>query len=467
MTHWINPEGTGLGDAQRKISEVSKTDTFCVLPWIHFATRPNGDMRLCCSANASGAGKDHGIGLVKNENGVPANFGKETPMSAWNNSYMKSVRTTMLEGKIPASCTKCFDEESHGVSSKRVWETYSWSDEIDIPELISNTQEDGTVPEKLTYLDLRLGHTCNIKCIMCSPHDSSRWVQDYKKVIPIFKHGALKKSLSWDERSFNNSWHENPEFWEEMYKQIPNLREVYFAGGEPLMIKEHRKFLEEIIRQGYADKILIRYNTNGLLIKEDMIELWSKFKIVKVGFSLDAVGERNHYIRFPSDWDTITKNLHMLDNTPDNIEVSIATAIQILNIKHLTEFAKWKIQQNFRKINLSTRKYGIPPGGGIVNMHLLYIPTYLSIRCLPEFDKQEVRELFAEFKEWLFENYRQDDSFWNIDHYGWKRWQGVLDFMDSKDDSHLLPAFREYISTMDSIRNTKFKEVFPELDHLA
>ena len=467
MTHWINPEGTGLGDAQRKISEVSKTDTFCVLPWIHFATRPNGDMRLCCSANASGAGQDHGIGLVKNENGVPANFGRETPMSAWNNSYMKSVRTTMLEGKIPASCTKCFEEESHGVSSKRVWETYSWSDEIDIPELISNTQEDGTVPEKLTYLDLRLGHTCNIKCIMCSPHDSSRWVQDYKKVIPIFKHEALKKSLSWDERSFNNSWHENPEFWEEMYKQIPNLREVYFAGGEPLMIKEHRKFLEEIIRQGYADKILIRYNTNGLLIKEDMIELWSKFKIVKVGFSLDAVGERNHYIRFPSDWDTITKNLHMLDNTPDNIEVSIATAIQILNIKHLTEFAKWKIQQNFRKINLSTRRYAIPPGGGIVNMHLLYIPTYLSIRCLPEFDKQEVRELFADFKEWLFENYRQDDSFWNIDHYGWKRWQGVLDFMDSKDDSHLLPAFREYITTMDSVRDTKFKEVFPELDHLA
>lgn len=467
MTYWINPEGTGLGDAQKKISDTTKVDTFCVLPWIHFATRPNGDMRLCCSANASGAGKDHTVGLVKNENGVPANFGKETPMSAWNNSYMKSVRTTMLEGKIPASCTKCFKEEHHGVSSKRVWETSAWLDKVDIPELISNTKEDGSVPEKLVYLDLRLGHTCNIKCIMCSPHDSSRWVQDYKKVFPIIKNTELRKGFSWNEKSFNNTWHENPDFWKEMYNQIPNLREVYFAGGEPLMIKEHRKFLEEIIRQGYADKILIRYNTNGLLVKEDIIELWSKFKIVKVGFSLDAIDERNHYIRFPSDWDIITKNLHMLDNTPDNIEVSIATAIQILNIKHLTEFAKWKIRQNFKKINLSTREYGTPPGGGIVNMHLLYIPTYLSIKCLPEFDKQEVREIFAEFKEWLFENYRQDDSFWHTDHYGWKRWQGILDFMDSKDDTHLLPAFREYITTMDSVRNTKFKEVFPELDHLA
>jgi len=32
------------------------------LPWIHFATRPNGDMRLCCSSNASGAGADHTVG---------------------------------------------------------------------------------------------------------------------------------------------------------------------------------------------------------------------------------------------------------------------------------------------------------------------------------------------------------------------------------------------------------------------
>ena len=30
--------------------------TFCPLPWIHLATRPNGDVRVCCTANASGAG---------------------------------------------------------------------------------------------------------------------------------------------------------------------------------------------------------------------------------------------------------------------------------------------------------------------------------------------------------------------------------------------------------------------------
>ena len=452
---------------QDKIETLTGSKTFCVLPWIHFATRPNGDMRLCCNANSSGAGVDHEIGLVKNETGRPANFGRETPMSAWNNEYMRDVRLAMLDNKIPASCVKCHKEEANGVASKRIWETGTWvEDGIDLPELIKQTEEDGTVPESLIYLDLRLGHTCNLKCIMCSPHDSSMWVADHKKVYPIFQAKELKEQMAWHSDTFDNYWYENPDFWKEIYAQIPNLKQVYFAGGEPLLIKEHKLFLEEIIRQGYADKILVRYNTNGLLVDDEIIELWKKFKKVKVGFSIDAVGDRNYYIRYPSDWTTIERNLHRLDNTPDNIQVSIATAIQILNIKHLPELAKWKIQQNFKKVNFENVTGGIQAGGGIVNMHLLYIPTFLSIRCLPEYDKEEVRKSFAELASWLYTNYRQDEDFWKHNPYGWKRWQAVLDFMDAEDHASQLPAFVEYIKKMEAVRGTDFVKTFPELAHL-
>ena len=106
-------------------------------------------------------------------------------MSAWNNDYMKSVRTTMLKGQIPASCNKCFQEEKVGVVSKRIWETGTWhKDGVDIHELIRQTKEDGTVSEELVYLDLRPGHTCNIKCVMCSAHDSSKWVKDWQTLMP-------------------------------------------------------------------------------------------------------------------------------------------------------------------------------------------------------------------------------------------------------------------------------------------
>lgn len=465
---WMQPEESLLGNWQRKVEKLSGSSTYCVLPWIHFATRPNGDMRLCCNANSSGAGDDHEIGLVKNKTGNPANFGLETPMSAWNNEYMRSVRTTMLEGNIPTSCTKCFGEESKGVVSKRMWENGSWINEgVDIPELIKQTAEDGTVPESLIYLDLRLGHTCNVKCIMCSPHDSSQWVSDHKNVFPLFQHTELKKQMRWDRKSFNNKWHENPDFWKEIYAQIPNLKQVYFAGGEPLMLKEHKMFLQEIIHQGYADQILIRYNSNGLLISDDIIELWKHFKKVKFAVSIDDITDRNHFIRYPTDWSVLEQIMHRLDNTPDNIHVSIATAIQILNIKTLPDLVKWKLSQKFKKVNLDNVYEGMLAGGGLINMHLVYIPTFLSIKCLPAADKQEVREKFADFKQWLWDNYTQDDNFWSVNPYGWKRWQAVLDFMDAEDHTHLLPAFKEYIDKMDVVRKTNFKTLFTGLAHLV
>jgi hypothetical protein len=109
---------------------------------------------------------------------------------------------------------------------------------------------------------------------------------------------------------------------------------------------------------------------------------------------------------------------------------------------------------------------GMEAGGGIFNMHLVYIPTFLSIKCLPLADKIEVRKKFAEFANWLEQNYRQDDDFWKKNPYGWKRWQAILDFMDSEDHTNLLPAFAEYINIIDKQRSLNFKSVFPEIQHL-
>jgi organic radical activating enzyme len=466
---WLQPETTQLGDWQKQITDLTGTPSFCVLPWIHLATRPNGDMRICCVANASGADSgEYDVGLVKKENGQPANFTHDLPTEAFNNDYMKSVRKTMLEGAVPASCTKCFKEEQEGIASKRIWETGTWhlQEEIDIKELIAETAEDGTVPYKLQYLDLRLGNTCNLKCIMCSPHDSSQWVIDHKKVYPIFQSPLIKKQMGWDKKLHNNFWHENPEFWEEVFDQIPNIKQLYFAGGEPLMIREHRMFLEEIIARGYAKQISLRYNTNGILVDDAIIAIWEQFKKVKVGISLDGIQERGHYIRYPLDWKTVEANLIKLDSAADNIQTQVACAVQILNIKHIPDFIKWKVRMNFKKINFDKNASGQLIGGGLIGVHLLWIPTWLSLRVLPREDKAEVRALFAELQQWLWDNYTHDKEFWETNPYGWKRWEGILDWMDAEDHTKLLPDFREYITTMDAERKTDFKTVFPELAHL-
>jgi len=449
------------------IEERTGSPTFCALPWIHLATRPNGDARLCCVTNASGANTgDHTVGLVKKEDGVPANFGKDLPLDAFNNEYMKSVRKTMLEGNVPASCTKCFEEESNGVVSKRLWEMYEWNrDGLDFGQLIRDTDTSGSVPPVIRYLDLRLGHTCNLKCVMCSPHDSSRWVEDYKKIVPMTKSTTVLHQINWDKKEFNNYWYEKPEFWDQIFEQIPNISQLYFAGGEPLMIKEHRKFLDEIIKRGYADKIMLRYNSNGILVNQDIIDVWSKFKQVRLAFSIDAHTDRNGYIRYPTNWSDVERSLKMLDDTPDNIHVHIACAVQVFNIKHIVDFAKWKLAQNFKKIN-KFKMDEYEAGGGIINLHLLYIPTFLSARILPKSDKEEVRQQFMDFKQWLWDNYTQDDSFWKTNPYGWQRWEAILRFVEAEDHTHLLPDFKEYVNNLDKIRSTDAKSIFPEIKHL-
>ena len=466
---WIQPEDTQIGKWQQQITEVTGSPSFCVLPWIHLATRPNGDMRICCVANASGADSgDYKVGLVKKEDGTPANFGRDLPTEAFNNDFMKSVRKTMLAGEVPASCLKCYEEEQRGISSKRIWETGTWHlhEQLDIKELIAETTEDGSVPYKLQYLDLRLGNTCNLKCIMCSPHDSSMWTPEYKKVYPLIQSPLIKKQMEWNSDFHDNRWHENPEFWREIFDQIPNIKQLYFAGGEPLLIKEHRVFLEEIIKRGYADKISLRYNTNGILISDDIINVWKQFKKVKVGVSLDGIEARGEYIRYPLDWKTVEDNLVKLDNTPDNIQINIACAVQILNIKHIPDFIKWKVRMNFRKVNFDKNAAGHTMGGGLVGVHLIWIPTWLSLRVLPKEDKEEVRKLFADLQDWLWDNYTKDKEFWEVNPYGWKRWEGILDWMDAEDHTNLIPDFKEFISTMDHQRGIDFKTTFPELAHL-
>ena len=110
--------------------------TFCPLPWIHLATRPNGDVSVCCTANASGAGKqdEKTAGLVKKD-GIAMNLRDHTIEEVWNSEHMRRTRLQMLNGEIPSSCTKCFSEEAKGITSKRQWESAEWKQRVDFDNL--------------------------------------------------------------------------------------------------------------------------------------------------------------------------------------------------------------------------------------------------------------------------------------------------------------------------------------------
>jgi MoaA/NifB/PqqE/SkfB family radical SAM enzyme len=203
----------------------------------------------------------------------------------------------------------------------------------------------------------------------------------------------------------------------------------------------------------------LRYNSNGLTLPEELFELWNHFKKVKFGFSLDSVDKMNHYIRYPSDWNTVIKNLKRLDETPENIEVTIACAVQALNVYYVPDFIKWKLSMNFKKIN------AWPVGAGLVNSHFVYHPAHLNVKALPLWFKDEVKEKFENFYEWLKKENKNNPEF-NKHPYGIERLKAMVDFVYSEDWSSLMPAFKEYIIKMDKIRGTDFSKTFPEMKEL-
>ena len=430
----------------------NSSKTICPLPWIHLATRPNGDVRVCCTANASGAGQEDSkeIGLITNSIGN-MNLQDYSLAEIWNSDYMKSVRLQMLNNQIPSSCTKCFEEESSGIVSKRQWETIVWKERLDIDATINATNPDGSLPVVVPYFDLRLGNLCQLKCIMCSPHDSSSWIKEWKLQYPKYKTIELKQDQSWDS-DFDYTWYKKGSFLSDMRLQANNIRELYFAGGEPLLIPEHYKILEFMVETGAAKSCVLRYNSNGLELPENLFELWNHFKQVKFNFSVDAVGLRNDYIRYPSKWIDVVTNLEKLDDTPNNITVNIACAVQLLNVLNIQELVHWKESKNFKKINLP------PYGAGLVGTHLVYLPSYLNVRVLPQHLKNKV----AKQIEYFCSRKSKDVEFMS-NPYGLKRWQGLVHYMAAEDWSNKLPMLKDYLTVTDQQRGTDFTKTFPEL----
>ena len=140
------------------------SETFCALPWMHLSTRPDGAMRVCCTANASNVGATNTkvlgakVGELRTEEGKPANLNVAGLLDSWNNTYMKNVRLQMLAGEKPDSCMKCFKEEDAGHRSKRQWETDYWIERYGIDGIIEGTKADGSIPPKIRYIAVSYTH---------------------------------------------------------------------------------------------------------------------------------------------------------------------------------------------------------------------------------------------------------------------------------------------------------------------
>lgn len=410
---------------------MNKSETFCVLPWTHMATWTDGSALLCCVA----------------KNSEQHNLNDQTVKEIWNSEHWKDARKKMLAGEKVSACDHCYKEEAAGIRSHRINENVLWTRELGkekIDSLIEATQEDGTLDEDLVTLDLRLGNTCNLQCVMCRPQDSSMWLKPGKKLVDILATDAKwdwKHKIDIDTTKFE--WYKKENLWQEFEPMFANIRHMIFAGGEPLLIKEHFRLLKRLVETGHSKHINLRYHTNGTTLPQEILELWKEFSYVELMVSLDAWGEHHDYVRYPADWSVILNNLKTLDNTPDNIEIKILCTVHALNIFYIPEFANNLLDCNFKKI-------GMRHHNGLFHAGTVHWPRYLCTQVFPKEIKQQIRDKW-ESNTTLYELPQWKDKI-----------SQQLNFMDQEDLSELYPQFLDYIQGLDTVRNTSFKDTFIE-----
>lgn len=428
-------------------------DTFCPIPWIFQAARANGDLRVCCQANVT---KNKGV--IRKINGEAFNAGRDNLTESRNALLMKSMRLNMLNGVWNEECGRCKQEEETGLVSRRSYENDQWN--YSIEQARKETDITGYIDSFVTpvrYYDFRFGNFCNLKCRMCGPTDSNSWYEDWIKLTGNYNYEDTSGTINIKEIkgkfiTEDYDWPKHEPFWQQLESNIQNIEHVYFAGGEPLIIERHYDFLERCVEQAVSKNIIVEYNTNMSTIPSRALKLWTKFKQVRIGASIDGKDSVLEYQRHPVKWEKILKNLKIVDKLPSNIFAWLAFTVTAYNVNHMIDFMKWKLEESeFKKINSSIRR-------PIITYHVAHHPKHLNIRVLPDEYKNQVTENFYQFLFWIeSKNFNE-----HIKKQAKEIVKGVINYMNSESYyKEYWNEFKNYTKKLDEIRGESLSEIEP------
>jgi organic radical activating enzyme len=405
---------------------LTESKTFCMMPWVHMHAFPDGRAYPCCSANYWNPVGDLRVDTIE---------------TVWNQEGYRTIRQNMLNDNTCKECTRCYEQESSGFFSMRNDANRTYGHHIGEVE---NTYEDGTHPDfKIRYWDVRFSNLCNFSCRSCGPIFSSNWYNDHVKLYNR-KPDVLGREMARVEYTTGDE----ESMMEQMLPHIPYLEQVYFAGGEPLIMKEHYFMLEQLIKHGRTD-VRILYNTNfsELAFKDKHVfEYWKHFKNVSVGASLDGMGPQAELIRKGADWEqTLSNRRRMMEEVP-HVDFYVSATVSAMNILHILDF-----HREWTELGLIQAKD--------FNVNLCQSPEWYRADIFPEdFKKNVILPAYQKHIEWI----EPRDPLTRATN-GYK---SLVKFITANDASNLLPRFREEIAKLDQIRNEDFWQTFPELSAL-
>jgi len=372
------------------------TQPLCWAPWTNLDIDPGGNISPCCKFQ---------------QRLYPDRFNiQHHDIAAYRGSrFLQEIKQQLQQQQWPSGCERCRIEEENHIPSKRVLDQERWYELYEQYDI--NSQD-------VLTASVAFGNTCNLKCITCGPQSSSLWQQEYREIYGI-EHRA-HRFLS--ER-----------FAQDFEQHTGALRHIDIPGGEPFIsgVRYQQDLLDRYIKKGLASRISLHYTTNATIYPDDSWwSRWQQFQEIDLQLSIDAVGEKFEYIRFPAKWHQVLGNVDRYQQQVTQVpgaRLSISHTVSAYNILYLDQFYGWCVDQ------------GLPePWLGRV-----HAPEHLRPSVWPEPVKQLIQDRLSQSR------------FPAVQH-----WAGLI---NNSDDSEHFELFRHRTRQHDAYRHLSFAETFPEL----
>jgi MoaA/NifB/PqqE/SkfB family radical SAM enzyme len=174
--------------------------------------------------------------------------------------------------------------------------------------------ESGSCPGSATFYP---GSICNLACVTCGPDASTRWQKELG--LPV----TPGNPRSIDQETINKA-------------QL--MTGIVIGGGEPVL-----NFSTETLLENLDSDQFVSVHFNGTVLpRQSFLDKSSQLQNIRYVFSIDGVGKRFEYLRWPAKWDQVVQNvLWLFDNAPDNVEFGLNITISQLNRHYQDEIIDW------------------------------------------------------------------------------------------------------------------------------
>ena len=364
---------------------------FCPVPWTGIMYNFDGTVKNCIrSAEPIGNIRDNDIEQILNQD--------------------YQIKADMQAGQKPVRCNPCHeleqDKNNFNIISDRVFYLKELRD-------VDHTLYD-TMNFALHTVDIRWSNLCNFACVYCNPEFSSKWASERGITMLTPVDQQVEK------------------FKQYIFKYAPQLKHVYLAGGEPLLMKENLEFLE-LLKKVNPD-VNLRINTNLSKVDTRIFELICKFKNVHWIVSVESTEQEFEYIRYGSVWQDFVDNLQIVKLLGHKISFNMLHFL--LNHYSIFDCVDYLSSQGFHNNSFVI--------GALTG------PAHLNIRHLPKDMLNSVKKILTDRIDkqpgYLLEN----------------GYQNMLKHLDQPFEKDLAGSF-EKLAIMDARRKLDSRTIFTDL----